>query len=64
MCNSVPSAGPPIHLPLGRTFTQTTTPVVPSNNSDGKSPNGDAATGAQAPASTSPHLGQQLNLSI
>lgn len=64
MCNSVPSAGPPIQLPLGRTFTQTTTPAVPSNNSTSKSPNGNTATGAQAPASAYPHLGQQLNLSI
>lgn len=64
MCNSVPSAGPAIQLPLGRTLTQTSAPVVPSNNSGSKSASSGAATGVQAPASAYPHLGRQLNLSI
>lgn len=63
MCDFVPSAGPAIQLPLGRSLTQTSAPLVPPNTGgNGAADKGDgASTPPSSPAN--PHLGQNLNIS-
>jgi hypothetical protein len=63
MCNSVPSAGPPIQLPFGRTLTQTTAPAVPPNGSSHSQSASGSSGGAPPAASSNPNLGQKLNIS-